>query len=141
MRVAFCGHSSVPNSTEVRKWLISVIEKLIIKGADEFYLGGYGTFDSLSMQVVWELKKKYPHINSILVIPYLDREYDLTMYDSSIYPSLENVPKKFAISKRNEWMVRESEVVVAYVSNNFGGSSKTLDYAKRKKKVIINYAQ
>lgn len=141
MVVTFCGHSSVSDAEELKIWLIKVVESLINQGADKFYLGGYGAFDSISKQVVYELKQKYSSINSVLVIPYLDRKYDLNKYDYSIYPSLETVPKKFAISKRNEWMIQESDVVIAYVIHGFGGASKTLEYAKRKKKYIINYPE
>ncbi len=59
-----------------------------------FLLGGYGRFDMISAMTVKELKKKYPHITSTLVIPYLTREYDLSLYDDSVYPPLENVPKR-----------------------------------------------
>ena len=32
----------------------------------------------LAAGVVWELKRKYPSIRSVLVLPYLDREYDMS---------------------------------------------------------------
>ena len=60
-------------------------------------------------------------------------------YDETVYPPLESVPKRYAISRRNEWMVCESDGVVAYVMRGFGGAAKTLDYARRKKKAIICY--
>ena len=60
-------------------------------------------------------------------------------YDSTVYPPLESVPRRFAISRRNEWMVSESDVVVAYVIRGFGGAPRTLDYARRKKKPIIRF--
>ena len=60
-------------------------------------------------------------------------------YDETVYPPLESVPKRYAISRRNEWMVRESDIVVAYVIRGFGGAAKTLEFAQRKKKRIIAY--
>ena len=58
-------------------------------------------------------------------------------YDETVYPPLESVPKRYAISRRNEWMVRESDIVIAYVIRGFGGAAKTLEYAQRKKKRIV----
>ncbi|MEG1529959.1 MAG: hypothetical protein RR405_06335, partial [Clostridia bacterium] len=54
------------------------------------------------------------------------------LYDEIIYPELEEVPYKFAISKRNEWMVDNADLVIAFVNHHFGGAYSTLQYAKRK---------
>ena len=137
--VTFCGHSNL--SYEEEKALFPLIcteaEKLIKNGADTFLCGGYGSFDRLCATAVKELKGKYPHTTSILVIPYINRTYDENLYDFSEYPPLEKVPPRFAISKRNEYMVQKSDAVIAYVKYSFGGASTTLSYAKRKKKEII----
>lgn len=136
MTVTFCGHAEIAQPDNLRSWLISTIEPLIADGADTFYLGGYGAFDSLAAAVLRELKKTYPHIQIILVLAYLNRNTDTSGYDSTLYPELEEVPPRFAISKRNERMVEMSDVVVAYVTYGWGGAAKTLEYAKRKGKVI-----
>ena len=103
---------------------------------------GAGDVDQDAEPVIaWERKKAHPTIQSVLVLPYLDRKVDSTGYDRTTYPPLENVPRRFAISKRNEWMVDVSDVVVGYVTHSWGGASKTLEYARRKKKKIISYAE
>ena len=139
MTVTFCGHRETYDYGPIRSWLDETVEKLIQRGANLFYLGGHGVFDRLAASVVWEQKTKYPQIESILVLPYLDRKVDTKKYDGTTYPPLETVPRRFAILKRNEWMVRESDVLVAYVLYDWGGSAKTLEYALRKKKEIIFY--
>ena len=60
------------------------------------------------------------------------------MYDESLYPPLENVLPKFAISKRNEWMITNADLIIAYVNHSYGGAYKTLKIAKRRKKKIVN---
>ena len=60
-------------------------------------------------------------------------------FDSSVYPPLENVPRRFSISHRNRWMVESADVVVAYVLHDWGGAATTLRCAKQKKKQIISY--
>ena len=139
MIVTFCGHREVQESEKVRKWLYETVEGLILEGADCFYLGGYGQFDSMAAGVVRGLKMKYQQIRCILVLPYLDKKYDASGYDESLYPPLENVPKRYAISKRNEYMVDHADVIVAYVVYSFGGARQTLEYAKRKQKRVIHF--
>ena len=138
MIVTFCGHSTVSNSAAVAASLKSVIEELIAEGATEFYLGGYGEFDSLAARAVRDAKKMHPEIRSTLVIPYMDRDFNTDFYDESVYPPLESVPRRFAISKRNEWMVDQSDIVVSGVTHDWGGAATTLKYATRKKKRIIS---
>ena len=112
----------------------------------KFYLGGYGDFDGLCLLTLKELKNDLPEIELIFITPYLDTNYSKLEfakyhYDDVIFPPLENVPRKFAILKRNEWMVEEADLVIAYVMYSWGGAAKTLEYAKRKKKTIINLAE
>ena len=64
------------------------------------------------------------------------------IFDESIYPDIEKTPPRFAIVKRNEWMINNSDFLIAYVEHNWGGAAKTLEYAKKKKHIkTINIAQ
>ena len=139
MTVTFCGHRHCPDSPELSAWLVSCVESLIAEGADTFYLGGYGDFDRIAASVVWKLKDKYPHIESVLVLAYLGREVNADKYDRTMYPPIESAPKRFAITARNRWMVANSDVLVAYIVLDNGGAAETRRYAKRKKKLILNY--
>ena len=137
MTVTFCGHKDITNTSTVRTAVDEVLRGLVAEGADYFLIGGYGGFDSLAAHTVHELKRQYPEIHSTLVIPYLNCEYNTELYDDTTYPPLEDVPMKFAISRRNEWMVDQADVVVAYVTHGWGGAAATLQYAERKNKRII----
>ena len=70
MTVTFCGHGDFYGDEAVVRWLRETAESLILRGADDFLLGGYGGFDACAASVVWELKKQYPSIRSTLVLPY-----------------------------------------------------------------------
>lgn len=140
MSVTFCGHGNINYDDKIKIRLKTEIEKVIDKGENDFLLGGYGSFDLLAAHILKTLKPKYPQIKSTLVIPYIDRDYDICLYDDSVYPPLENVPKKFAIAKRNEWTVNEADTIIAYVKHDWGGAARTLKYAVRKKKDIVNIA-
>ena len=139
MIVTFCGHAQISQSEKIEKWLYDVTQKLIEQGATTFYLGGYGAFDSLAASVLREQKKRYPQIELILVLAYLNTGRNTSGYDGTMYPPLETVPRRFAISHRNRWMVESADVVVAYVLRDWGGAAATLRCAKQKKKQIISY--
>ena len=139
MIVTFCGHAQISQSEKIEKWLYAVTQKLIEQGATNFYLGGYGAFDLLAASVLRAQKKRYPQIELILVLAYLNTGRNTSGYDSTVYPPLETVPRRFAISHRNRWMVESADVVVAYVLHDWGGAATTLRCAKQKKKQIISY--
>lgn len=139
MTVTFCGHRELDDPGAIKSWLVETVERLIGDGADRFLLGGYGAFDTLAANVVFQAKQKHPAVRSILVLPYLDRKVDASMYDSTLYPPLETVPLRFAIVKRNEYMVAQSDVVVAFVLYSWGGAAATLRYAEKQQKRIIRF--
>ena len=132
MTVTFCGHKEINDPSTVRSALNSVLLTLLAQGVDDFLLGGYGAFDMITARAVHDLKRQHPDIRSPLVIPYLNRDYDSSLYDGTTYPPLEEIPKRFAITKRNEWMVEQADVVVAYVKHDWGGAAAALRYAEKK---------
>lgn len=146
MIITFCGHSNYLFSDNVKEELKNIlINKTRKNPTCKFYLGGYGDFDGLCLRTLREIKKDFPDIELIFITPYLDKSYSKLelakyYYDDVIFPPIENTPRKFAISKRNEWMVDEADLVISFVTYSWGGAAKTLEYAKRKKKTIINIA-
>ena len=146
MVITFCGHSNCLFSDEEKEKLKQLLIKEIRKNPTcKFYLGGYGDFDSLCLRTLRELKTDFHDIELLFITPYIDKNYSKLEfakyhYDDVIFPPLESVPRKFAILKRNEWMVDSADLVIAYVKYSWGGAAKTLEYAKRKKVPIINIA-
>ena len=144
MIITFCGHSNFSFSDTTKNELKNLLIENIRKNPTcKFYLGGYGDFDSLCLRTLRELKTDFPDIELLFITPYLDNNYSKLelakyYYDDIIFPPIENVPHKFAILKRNEWMVDSADLVIAYVKYSWGGAAKTLEYAKRKKVPIIN---
>ena len=144
MIITFCGHSNFSFSDATKDELKNLlIEKIRKNPTCKFYLGGYGDFDRLCLSVLRELKKEFSNIELLFITPYLDKNYSKLefakdYYDAIIFPPIENVPRKFAILKRNEWMVNSADLVIAYVTYSWGGAAKTLSYAKRKNVPIYN---
>ena len=147
MIITFFGHSNCLFNDDIKKQLKNILLDEIIKNPTcKFYLGGYGDFDGLCLRALRELKHDFPTIEILFITPYLDKNYSKLelakyYYDDVIFPPIESVPRKFAILKRNEWMVEQADLVIAYVKYSWGGAAKALEYAKRKKKRIINIAK
>ena len=146
MIITFYGHSNYLFGDDVKVELKSILINETRKNPTcKFYLGGYGDFDGLCLRTLKELRNDFPEIELIFITPYIDKNYSKLEfakyhYDDVIFPPLESVPRKFAILKRNEWMIEEADLVIAYVMYSWGGAAKTLEYANRKKKQIINLA-
>lgn len=139
---AFFGHREI--WSDISEPLEQAVRAAIADGSTEFWVGGYGAFDAQAAQSVRRLKKDFPEITLHLILAYLPTKNDALAdsYDSSIYPEgLEFVPKRFAISKRNQWIVNNCDMVIAYVRNTYGGAYTALQSAKRKERYIINIAE
>ena len=95
----------------------------INKRKQEFYVGHQGQFDSMVYSV---LKAKYPQIRYTVVLACMPDEHVKELYgEDTFYPDgLETVPKQFAISKRNDWMIRKSGYAVCYVHKIIGGAAE-----------------
>ena len=147
MIITFCGHSNYSFDDTVKEKLRDLLLQNIRKNPTcKFYLGGYGNFDSLCLTILKEIKADFPDIELLFITPYLNKEYSKLetaklYYDGIIYPPLENVLPRFCISRRNEWMVDEANLVIAFVKYSWGGAAKTLEYAKRKKVKSFNLAE
>lgn len=121
------------------------VENLITEyGVNIFYVGNNGQFDHLVAAVLRELKLRHPQISYSIVLAYLperEKEHNQLSYTETIYPEgLEDTPPRFAISKRNKWMVQQSEYVIAYVEHSFGGAAQFTEYARKKHRTVINLA-
>ncbi len=135
----FFGHRDTPSSIE-SKLAQAIIDLIENKSVNTFYVGNQGSFDFMVRKTLKKLKIKYPHIIYSVVLAYMPGKMDeYDDYSDTIYPDgLENVPRKFAIDRRNKWLVDNSDYVIAYISRSFGGAAKFYDLAVKHKKEVIN---
>ena len=139
----FFGHRII--NKDIKDLLTRQIDNLIAEhGVNVFYVGNNGQFDHLVAAVLRELKSRNPQISYSIVLAYLserEKEYNQLSYTETIYPEgLEYTPPRFAISKRNQWMVQQSDYVIAYVEHSFGGAAQFTEYARKKHRMVINLA-
>lgn len=134
-RVLFIGHREVDDFSFVEEQLQNVVADLInSKEYVEFYVGRNGEFDLLVASVIKRAKREIWDCNSslILVLPYpvANMEDYEKFYDEVICPrELNGVHYKSAITKRNEWFVEHSDLLVAYVVRDYGGAAQCLKKA------------
>ncbi len=139
----FAGHRQIHDSTvklKIKQTAISLIEK----GTTVFLVGNYGDFDRYAASVIRSLKEEYPFIQLDLVIPYLTKEMitNKEWYESRFHQILvadipEHTPHQLKILKGNEYLVNQSDYLIAYVMYSYGGAAKTMAYAKRKEHITI----
>ena len=148
MIITFCGHASYIERDGDEEKLLSLLTEIIGDSPAELYLGGYGAFDEFARRCGSKYQDTHPDTRLVFVTPYITEEYQKNhlepikrIYDATVYPPIENVPMRFAISHRNKWMAEQADVVVAYITHEFGGAYGTYKHAKRKQKKIFNFAE
>ena len=135
----FFGHRECSDSikTKLREVLIDLITN---HNVDMFYVGNQGQFDAIVRGALRELKEEYPQINYAVVLAYIpgkQTEYD-DYSDTMLPEGIESVHPRYAISWRNNWMLKQSDYVVTYITHSYGGA---VQYAKKAgfwKKTIVS---
>ena len=133
----FFGHRDCPDS--LRPSLQQAIVRLIVEeGVDTFYVGHQGKFDRLALAALQQAAAQYPHIRYTVVLAYLPTSRDVPWQpDTTMLPAgIETVPKRFAISYRNHWLVEHADVVIAYALYR-GGAMQFVELAQKKGKKIL----
>ena len=143
MIVTFFGHRDAPQS--IQNPLKETVRKLIeTENADLFYIGNQGSFDYMVRSVLRELKQEYPHISYYVVLAYRPEHAKASFedYSDTILPEpvALSMPR-FAILKRNDWMLAKSDTVVSYVTCSFGGAAKMKQKAIQKGKHVIEISE
>lgn len=141
MTIVFFGHRDAPDSVRpiLRQTVLNLIET---EGVTHFLVGNEGNFDRMVHGVLEEISRKNSFLQYDIVLAYLPRdESPLMQMERTLYPEgLECVPKRFAISKRNLWMLERSDFAVCYVSTTVGNSYRLMETAIRKGKSVLNLA-
>ena len=137
----FFGHRESPDSIkpQLREVLIDLVTN---HDAEMFYVGNQGRFDAIVRSVLRGLKKEYHQINYAVVLAYIpgkQNEYD-NYSDTMLPEGIESVHPRYAISWRNNWMLRQSDYVVTYITHSWGGAAQYAAKAARQGKSVVNLA-
>lgn len=148
--VSFFGHRLLSDSFYTERRLEKLVSRLLQKKEYvEFLVGRNGDFDILVSSVVQRAKHKVRCDNSalVLVLPYATAEFvNNENYFNEFYDEVEICPAssgthfKTAIQLRNMNMVDRSDLVIFYVERDSGGAYRTLKYAQKQKRKVLNLA-
>ena len=147
----FFGHRKINETEEQKSKLIEIIERLIVdEKVDTFLFGSKSRFNSLCLELVTELKEKYPYIKRVYVraeYPDINEQYTnylLEGYEETYYPEHIRSSGRAAYVERNYEMINKSKFCIVYYdepnapTTRKSGTKIALDYAiKHKKEVII----
>lgn len=141
MNCTFFGHRIVHGEIEplLRETLMELIRS---HNVSRFFVGNQGGFDMMVIRLLDELSAYYP-IEFRIVLAYMPKPSDsfASAYSGkTVLPEgIESVPRRFAVDRRNRWMIERSDFVVTHVVNSIAsGASKYMAIAKKRGKTVIN---
>lgn len=131
----FFGHRDCPASirSSLRAVLINLIET---EGVTSFFVGNQGAFDATVQSVLRDLQSQYPDITGTVVFAYMPRQPEVYGLATMLPEGIEKVPKRFAISWRNRWMLDHADCVVIYVTHAWGGAAQFAARARKQGKRV-----
>lgn len=121
--------------------LMQSIRRLVEKGVDKFYVGHQGQFDNMVFRCLSAIRACYPHISVFVVLAYLPLQPSLDdrYHGYSILPEgIEIGLPRFAIERRNRWMLERADYCLCYIHRARGGAYKFAKQAKQRGLVVIN---
>ena len=144
------GHKQVDITDALRANVAEAIDSAIKEGVRTFLFGGLSDFDDLVYDIVSEKKKAQPDLNIKRVFCF-PLDHDLHKpphwFEHKEYEALDCPAKSFeywytALYYRNCAMIDMSDVVLFYAEQRENsGACKTLAYAHKKHKHIVNFAE
>ena len=144
MACCFFGHHDAPDT--IRPKIVEQVKEEIQGGETTFFVGNHGHYDHMVLSILRAMKEEYPHIDYSVVLAYVpnasSEEYSYLQPEETVCPEgLESIPKRFAISWCNDWMLKKCDTVIAYAQHHFGGAGKFTEKAIKQKKRVINLAE
>ncbi|MBQ2773058.1 MAG: hypothetical protein IJF45_01785 [Clostridia bacterium] len=140
MNCCLFGHRTA--SSGLRMPLKTSILKLIEEhGVKTFYVGNNGNFDYLAQFVLSEITNARSDVRYYIVLSAMG---ETTLSDNgevTLFPEgLETTPPRFAIYKRNDWLIKNSQYAIVYVETEVSNCYKWMKRAMRKGVKILNLA-
>ena len=145
----FTGHRKINLPLEiVKQRLENIITQLINDGVIYYGTGGALGFDTVAALTIIRMRKKYPNIKLILVLPCKDQtkgwnnpevemyNYILSQADKVVYTS-ENYYAG-CMHKRNRHLVDNSAYCICFKNKASGGTAYTVDYAVKNGLNVYN---
>lgn len=147
MICAFFGNRDVYLSAQNKKRLEDLIEKLIVEEVvTHFWVCREGLFDRTAKCTVLQFKRKYPYITieeigARRIDPEDDNFFDPStkkFYDYYIPEEVSLSLSRFAICRRNDYILKHADIFICHVFSTCGKSYEYMKKAEKKGKRVIN---
>lgn len=142
------GHRALPKNFDEKK-LKNAFLTLINDGYDTFLVGMALGFDTICFRLLEQIREQ-EKIKIVACVPCEEQDKLFNALQKKEYRQmLESADQKIVLSKtynrqcmqkRNKFMVDNSSIVIAYLSQDFGGTKNTIEYAKVNNVVVVNMA-
>ncbi len=139
------GNESATPIIKLKTELNSAIRQAIADGFESFLVGMADGFDTYATLEVLSIKKEYPHLKLIAVVPFenattKNETYTFIINNSNEVITLDDSYNRGAYLVRNEYLVNNSARLICYYDGLGGGTEYTVDYAHKKGIEVINLA-
>ena len=145
---AFTGHRSnriTICETELQKRLTAAVEQACRSGCDTFLSGMAEGFDLAAARAVLELKKSYPQIRLVAVIPFPKQDEYFSPHDKAEYRRIKQAADEVVVLSgfyyrecflhRNDYLLRNSSRMICYFDGIPRGGTY---YTVRRAEQVIN---
>ena len=146
----FTGHRTIAPTTRTHlaALLHQTLEALVKDGFCEFRTGGARGFDTLAAISVLALREKYPNVRLCLYLPCRDQTKDWPFGEHMLFEEilsradevhyLTPTYQKGCMHARNRALVDGSDLCIAYLTENRGGTLYTCSYALKQGVALRN---
>lgn len=139
MNCIFFGHREVGLELEFK--LRAAIFLAVKCGARHFYVGNNGGFDFLVERVLRDVVCENDELEYSIVLSRIDEQAIGGEQEATVFcEGMERALPRFAVSKRNDWLLKNADMLIAYVSHRFSNCEKLLSRARKRGIRILNLA-
>ena len=148
----FTGHRTIKadRRAQLVKRLDALLERLVTQGYTEFRTGGARGVDTLAALRVLALREKHPQCKLHLILPCRDQTKFWSAGERAVFAEIleaadradyvSDVYDPTCMYARNRALVDGSELCIAYLTQNRGGTLYTCSYALKNQLELINLA-
>lgn len=139
MVCTFFGHKDAqPQIIDILK---AEIYKLIENNVRLFLVGNNGNYDFMVQNLLCEVCTTIPYINYKIILSRIDERAISGNQDKTFFPEgFEKFPPRFVISKRNEWLIKNSSFAIVYAKYKYSNSYKLLMKSIKNGLMVTNIA-
>ena len=138
MTCTFFGHRDFPRemTPTLRAQIVYLIEN---RDVSQFYVGNQGYFDYAVLQILRSCRQIYPQIRYSVILAYMPQQElpGIEAAETLLPEQVELAPRRYAICRRNRWMLEHADCVVTYIRHAYGGAARSAALAARQRKEIL----